>query len=183
MSELFIQLFSLRRETGMDAEATLRSVPGLGFDGIETAGDYGWTATKWRALLADTGLTVVGAHLGLPVLEGALDRVMEFQREIGNTRLIVPGLARELHTADGFREVADRLARLAVTVRTEGFEVLFHNHAAEFEPLPDGSVGMDILLARTDPSLVKFEFDTYWLERAGVDSRAYLEKHAARSSQ
>jgi sugar phosphate isomerase/epimerase len=40
---------------------------------------------------------------------------------------------------------------------------------------------MDILLQGTDPDLVRFEFDTYWLERAGVDSLAFLTEYADRT--
>jgi sugar phosphate isomerase/epimerase len=181
MSALYLQLYSLRKETAADAEGTVRSVKDLGYDGVETAGDYGWTAARWCEVLSASGLTVVGAHLGLPVLEGALDRQMEFQAAIGNRRLIVPGLARELHTPEGFREAADRLNRLAATVKPEGFEVFFHNHASEFVALSDGTRGMDILLQGTDPDLVRFEFDTYWLERAGVDSLAFLTEYADRT--
>ena len=39
---------------------------------------------------------------------------------------------------------------------------------------------MDILLADTDPALVGFEFDTYWLEYAGRDARESVHRHADR---
>jgi len=181
MSKLHLQLYSLRREFAADAEGTFRAVRGLGYDGVETAGTYGWEAARWKELLGETGLEVAGAHIGLPELEGALDRILDFQREIGNRRLIVPGLAKELQDPDGFREAADRLMRLASAVRSDGFEVLYHNHAFEFHPLADGSRGMDILLANTQPGLVRFEFDTYWLEKGGVNSLEFLRAHAPRT--
>ena len=181
MPDLHLQLYSLRRETAADAAGTLSRVRGLGYDGVELAGDYGWSAAEWRERLDATGLTVAGAHVGLPQLEGALDRQMDFHKEIGNRRLIVPGLARELHTPAGFREAATRLMRLAASVKVEGFEVLFHNHDVEFRRLEDGSRGIDILLAETDPSLVRFEFDTYWLEKGGEPSLDFLRQNAART--
>ena len=46
---LFLQLYSLRHEIAADAEGTIRRVAELGFDGVELAGDYGWTASnRWQ---------------------------------------------------------------------------------------------------------------------------------------
>jgi sugar phosphate isomerase/epimerase len=39
-----------------------------------------------------------------------------------------------------------------------------------------GQTVMDLLLANTDPNLVKFEFDTYWAARGGVDPVEWLLK-------
>ena len=39
---------------------------------------------------------------------------------------------------------------------------------------------MDILLADTDPALVGFEFDAYWLEYAGRDALDFIRRHADR---
>ena len=35
----------------LDAEGTIGRVAGLGFDGVELAGDYGWPASRWQAVL------------------------------------------------------------------------------------------------------------------------------------
>ena len=39
---------------------------------------------------------------------------------------------------------------------------------------------MDILLAHTDPTLVKLECDVYWAAYAGVDPSTFLRQHAGR---
>jgi sugar phosphate isomerase/epimerase len=41
---------------------------------------------------------------------------------------------------------------------------------------------MDILLAQTDPALVGFEVDTYWVEKGGRDARQFIEANRARVS-
>ena len=178
--KLSLQLYSLRRETSADAESTVRDVANLGYDGVELAGDYGWDVRKWCGMLDENGLAVVGAHVSLAALEHELAVLVEFHKAIGNTRLIVPSLPGELQTRIGYRDAAQRLTNVSRKLRDEGFSLLYHNHAFEFDRLDDGSRGMDILLNETDPADVQFEFDTYWLERGGEDARAFLEKHAAR---
>ncbi len=44
----------------------------------------------------------------------------------------------------------------------------WHNH--DFELLPiDGQLPFDILLSETDPALVDFELDMFWVRKAGQD--------------
>jgi sugar phosphate isomerase/epimerase len=62
-----------------------------------------------------------------------------------------------------------------------GVGVGFHNHDVEFRPV-DGRLPMDILVAETDPALVTFELDLYWISVAGHDPVTYLNSHPGRFS-
>lgn len=179
---LALQLWSLRNETTNDADATLRLVPGFGYSHIETAGSYGWDAEKWTAFLEETGLKIIGAHIGLGEVEANPDVVIAFQKAVGNPAIIVPSLPPELtKSTAGFEVAARRLSEAGAKYRAAGFQFLYHNHAFEFEPLPDGGCGMEILLAQTNPDVVAFEFDTYWLHRGGHEAAEYLHRHANRA--
>jgi len=179
-NSLALQLYSLRHETAANAEGIVRSVPSLGFDGVETAGNYGWSADQWKRILGETKLQVVGAHVRLETLEKEWDAQTMFQRVIGNNRLVVPSIPKDLQTAEGFSEAARRLNTLGERAKSEGFALLYHNHAYEFLPFADGRCGMDILLAETDPHLLGLEVDTYWVERGGHNSLEYIQKHLSR---
>jgi sugar phosphate isomerase/epimerase len=178
-NSLALQLYSLRREFAADAEGTLRRVPSLGFDGVELAGLYDWSADKWQRLLAETGLKVVGAHDGLAALETEWAAKTQFQRALGNSRLIVSYLPNEMRSPAGYRDAARRMNTLGQRAKAEQFQLLYHNHAFEFEKLGDGTYGIDILLRETDPQFVRFQVDTYWVEKGGRNSRRHIERHAA----
>ena len=179
---LYLQLYSLRHETAADPEATLRRVPGLGFDGVELIGNYGWPTDRWRELLAETGLTVVGAHVGLESLEKDPGSHVEFNRALGNRRLVVSALPHAPQSLARYHDGARRLNAIGRQLAAEGFSLVYHNHSYEFEPLEKGALvcGMDLLLAETDLELVRFEFDTFWLETAGRDAVAFIRQHAGR---
>ena len=181
---LYLQLYSLRHETAADPEGTLRRVPGLGFDGVELIGNYGWPADRWRALLAETGLTVVAAHTGLESLEKDPASHVAFNRALGNDRLVVTALPRAPQSLTRYHDGARRLNAIGRRLPAEGFSLVYHNHSYEFEPLEKGAsgCGMDMLLAETDPAVVRFEFDTFWLETAGRDAVAFIRQHADRVS-
>ncbi|HSI84773.1 MAG: sugar phosphate isomerase/epimerase family protein [Candidatus Methylacidiphilales bacterium] len=176
---LYVQLYSLRREFTQDPEAALRSVPSLGFDGVELAGTYGWSAEKWQELLKETGLTVVAAHVGLDSVEGEVAANAEFHKAVGNSRLVVPWIGEDLRTRDGYKSVAARLNKAAEAYKPYGINVYYHNHDFELFDL-DGTHGLEILMAETDPQLVGFEVDTYWLERGGKDSYQYVVDNNSR---
>ena len=98
---LYLQLWSLRQETATDPAATVRQVRTLGYDGVELAGDYGWSADQWRELLAETGLSVISAHTSLNALESDLTKTLDFHRALGCGRLAVSSLPKEMQTTAG----------------------------------------------------------------------------------
>ncbi len=179
---LYLQLYSLRHETAADPEGTLRRVPGLGFDGVEMIGSYGWPADRWRALLAETGLSVVAAHAGLETLEKDFGSHLAFYRALGARRLVVTALPRAPQSLARYHDGARRLNIVGRRLSAEGFSLVYHNHAYEFETPEKGAsvCGMDLLLAQTDPAVVRFEFDTFWLESTGRDAVAFIRQHADR---
>jgi len=175
-----LQLHSLRHEAATDPEGIVRQVPSLGFDSVEIASTYGWSADQWKRILAETTLGIVGAHIGLEALEKEWDALTAFHRTIGNRRLVVPSLPNSLRTAEGFSEAARRLTMLGTRVKSEGFTLFYHNHAYEFAPVAGDRCGMDILLAETDPQFLSLEVDTYWVERGGRISHEFIQQNAAR---
>jgi len=179
-NSLALQLHSLRKEAAANPEAIVCGVPAMGYDGVETAGTYGWSAEQWKKILSETGLHVVGAHVKLEPLEKEWDALAAFQRAVGNSRFVISSIPKELQTAEGFSEAARRLNAIGKRAKDNGFSFFYHNHAYEFSPLGNGGCGMDILLAQTEPQFLGFEVDTYWVERGNRNSREFIQQNAGR---
>ena len=64
--------------------------------------------------------------------------------------------------------------------KTGDFRVAYHHHDFEFAPDADGTRPFDRLVAGTDPALVSFELDVFWLKRGGEDPLAMIRKMAGR---
>ncbi|HUG41708.1 MAG TPA: sugar phosphate isomerase/epimerase [Longimicrobiales bacterium] len=79
---------------------------------------------------------------------------------------------------DDYRRLAGRLEDAGGRAREAGLQLAYHNHDFEFERL-DGAVPFDIL-AGTDPDLVQFQLDLYWIRKAGGDALAYFRRHPGR---
>ena len=56
----------------------------------------------------------------------------------------------------------------------------YHNHGFEFEALPDGRRPLDLLVSRTDPSLVRLEVDVFWVGITGADPVDLLTQYKGR---
>jgi sugar phosphate isomerase/epimerase len=76
---------------------------------------------------------------------------------------VVSGVESE----DQIRGLAERLNRLGSKAKNEGLQLGYHNHHMEFAPLGE-TRAYDLLLQRTDPSLVRMELDVGWARAGGV---------------
>ena len=82
-------------------------------------------------------------------------------------------------TVDDWKRIAARFNKAAADTKAAGFRFAFHNHDTEFRKIGD-VVSYDILLNETDPALVSFEMDLYWVVFGGADPLEYLTRFPAR---
>ncbi len=176
-----LQLYSVRDDCARDFPGTLAAVAEMGYAGVEFAGYYGRTARELRGLLDGLGLHCCGTHPGLDTLLGdELPRTLEFNQELGNRFLIVPGLAEPhrnsraawLNTARLMNEAAER-------AQAQGMHVGYHNHTGEFKLL-EGIIPFEVFFGATLPGVV-MQLDIGWATAAGRDATALLKQYAGRA--
>jgi sugar phosphate isomerase/epimerase len=180
---LGLQLYTVRGEMQRDMELTLSRVAEIGYREVEFAGYFGRTPAQVRAMLHARQLTSPSTHIGYAELTGAnWQRTLDDARVIGHEYVTIPWLApADRRTLDGWRRVADTLNRGGEAAKATGLKLAYHNHDFEFAPV-DGQVPLDVLLAATDPALVSFELDIYWMVRAGHAPLDYIARHPDRFS-
>ncbi|MGF1633583.1 MAG: sugar phosphate isomerase/epimerase family protein [Phycisphaerae bacterium] len=171
-----LQLYTVRDLTKADFAGTLRDVAAVGYTGVELAG-FGnlATAAEVRKALDDAGLKAVGAHVGLGQLETDLPKAIADAKTIGYELVVCPFLPDDLRTTAGYTKIAALLNDVAVKLKAEGLKLAYHNHAFEFETLPEGGNGMDVLFGKSSAD-VRSELDLYWVARGGEDPVAYVKK-------
>ena len=176
-----IQLYTLRSIMERDFDGTLASVAGIGYREVEFAGYYNRTPAQVREVLRRTGLAAPSAHLPLPVSDDAWKRALGDARAIGHEWAVIPWLDPSMRTADTFSRLPDRLNQLGTMTKAAGMRLAYHNHDYEFGAAPSGSgTILDAMIAGTDPSLVDFEMDVYWVTKAGSDPLALMAKYPGR---
>jgi len=176
---LGVQLYTVRRQAEADLPSVLKQIRAIGYEQVETYWNvYTHPANELRQMILDAGLTAPSGHFDYQGLPAKLD----YAQELGVSFVICPLLPEKLrNTLDDFRRAADQFNNWGERTRSLGMRFGFHNHNYEFRQL-GGTTGFDVLLDRTDPELVCFEMDCYWVAQAGQDPVATLEKLGRRVS-
>jgi sugar phosphate isomerase/epimerase len=68
----------------------------------------------------------------------------------------------------------------AVEAKKSGLKFAYHNHNFEFKDWGGGQTGFNIFLKETDPELVNFEMDIYWVVKAGQDPIKIIRENPGR---
>lgn len=189
-----LALYTVRDAMGENPEETLQQIADAGYAYIEAAGYddgkfYGWAPEEFEAKLASLGLSPLSAHQASVTLENA-DAMIADVKAAGFTYFVVPvppmGMfyydreKQELAMTGTAKELAEVLEILGKKCKEAGLQLLYHNHAFEFEADADGHVVWDYLLENLDPEYVNFQLDLYWATKAGADPVVYFEKYPGR---
>ena len=186
-----IQLYSLRDYIGQDAKSVLAKVAKAGYQEVETFGYsaangyWGMKPAEFKSVLAANGLSTPSGHYGLDSFfrdgsETDLNNIIAAARGCGQSYLVVPSLdSKMLQSAADFKTIASRLNQAGKRCQAAGLQLGYHNHNFEFKPV-DGTMLYDVMLRETDPKLVVFEMDLYWVVRAGQDPAKLIQAHPGR---
>ena len=180
LERIGLQLYTVRTLMEQDVPRTLERVAEIGYREVEFAGYYHYTPQELRQMLDNLGLSAPGTHVPYQALEEDLEATLETARVLGHRYVVVPWLPPEQRrTLDDYRRWAERFNRWGEACRAAGVQFAYHNHDFEFTAT-DGQVPYEVLLAETDPELVKMELDLYWITYAGRDPLTYLSQHPER---
>jgi sugar phosphate isomerase/epimerase len=177
-----IQLWTLRDIIGDDVPGTLKALSKIGYNSVEPFGYDGtffkYSAKDFRKMCNDLGIDVTSTHTGITEENAA--EYAEKAIVAGLEYLVMPSfMGRPENTLDDFKKVALELNHIGEITRKAGISLCYHNHNFEFREM-EGKLPYDIMLAETDPELVSFQMDIYWVVKAGKSPQDYFEKHPGR---
>ena len=173
-------VFGTRNQT--DIAGVLNDVKTAGFPAIEAGNmfaSYGESET--RRLLDSTGLQVSGAHFGYGDYADSdkLKGHIAYAKAMGIKHMMCSGVA-DTKSIEGYRTSCRLFNEIGARLRDEGLVFNYHNHAWEFDDL-GGTTGMRIITEETDPALVKFNIDVYWVTFGGESPSLFIWQHADRA--
>ena len=199
VNKIGLQLYTLRDALAKNAADTLHKVAGIGYDHVETFYGYtpgaptkfwGLTVKELKATLDQNKLKTHSGHYQLNDFltrgngnDKALKIQIDIAAELGQQYLVVPipplNLWDKMSHLD-FEYMAAQLNKAGELCARSNLKVGYHNHFWEFRTLANGQKGYDILLKGTDPALVKFEMDLFWIKKSGVNPQHYFAKDPGR---
>lgn len=178
MTQIGLQLYTVRDHLEYDFEGTLRKVAELGYQGVEFAGFYDRSVEQVQQILRETGLAAVGAHTPYARLKEALEEEIAFNKAIGNRYIVVPYLAEE--DRKRWPEIIADLIAFGERCKEEDMVLCYHNHDFELTEQLDGKPVLDVIYDKVPASLLQVELDSCWAAYAGADPLAYIATYQER---
>lgn len=180
LERIGVQLYTVRDDLARDFEGTLSRIAELGYHELEFAGYHGKSPSEVRAIITRLGLAAPSSHVPIDVFRRDADGAIAAAKEVGHRYLVVPWLdPAERRTIDDYRRLADQLNGFGEKARGAGMQLGYHNHDFELMPI-GGTVPLDVLIERTDPTLMVLELDLYWVTKGGADPLTYFSRHPGR---
>jgi len=188
-----LQLYTVREEI-KDLKNTLQKISAAGYTNVEMYGyDYkdrkffGNTVTEMGELLKQDNLKTFSGHYLLQDFlydkEYNMDSwkyLLDDANILKHKYVTIPYVDDKHRTEDNFKLIAERLQRGGELSKAAGLITAYHNHNFEFDKTADGKTFYEILLDNTDPELVKFEMDLYWVANAGQNPYDWFKKYPGR---
>ncbi len=175
-----IQLYSVRDDIPKDPKEVLKKLASYGYNQIEGyEGDQGmfWDMTPkdFKSYINDLGMELMSSHCNI---NENFESKAEQAAEAGMEYLICPYVGPQ-KTMEAWQEIANKFNECGEICRKNGLKFAYHNHGYSFTSF-ESIYPHDFLMKETDPELVLYEMDIYWVITAGADPVEYLEKYPGR---
>jgi sugar phosphate isomerase/epimerase len=162
-----IQLYTVRDQvSSVGFAAVFDRLAAIGYKEIEfagyTQGTGPITIAQIRQLMDDRGLVGIGSHVSPS--SSNIEQLLDEAEILGLPYLGISFVVPPNTTVAGWQQVADDFNTYGAAAAARGIGFYFHNHFQEFSFTEQPGVrGIDVLLAETDPKLVYWQLDIYWI--------------------
>ncbi len=177
-----LELYSVREDLKNDVRGTLQKVAALGYQGVEFAGHPQQPAEELRKYLDDLGLVCCSWHTPFDLVQDdKLEQTIAFNKTMGNSSIIIPGLPRErTGSRQAWLETAQFFNRLTDKLLPHGMYTGYHNHHTEFTPLDGGDTAWDVFFSNTRKEVV-MQIDIGNALYGGGEAVPILQKYPGRA--
>lgn len=177
IKSLGIQLYSLRDDMPKDTKGVLKKLSTYGYKEVESYEGpkgifWGFGNQDFKKYLDELGLTILSSHCDF---RNDFERKAAEAGAIGMKYLICPWIGKQKHL-DDYKKAADDFNKAGEICQKYGLRFAYHNHDYSFR-MQDKQYPQDILMKNTDPALVDFEMDMYWVVTAGQNPVEWMKKY------
>ncbi|MFA6087801.1 sugar phosphate isomerase/epimerase family protein [Mucilaginibacter sp.] len=186
-----LQLFAFREQLPKDVKTIIPKIALAGYKQVEpfgyskTNGFWGLSATEFKKLLDDNGLTAPSAHYSFDTFLSSgdtaqVEQTIEAAKILGQKYVVLPYLGEQFrNSAKAMEDVINKINQAAAKIHEAGLKMAYHNHDFEFKNI-EGQRLFDMLLNNTNTEQLDFELDIYWVVRAGEDPLKLFKKYPGR---
>jgi sugar phosphate isomerase/epimerase len=190
-----LQLYSVRDDMNKDASGTLKNVADAGYKYVEHAGYgngkfYGYAPADYKKLLDGYGLKQISGHSFLGYAHWDADKkdfsdswkqLLTDSAAAGQEFVVSPGIDSKCRaTYDDLVNWMDVFNKCGELCKTHGLRFGYHNHGWEFSTVLNNQKVYDIIMAKSDPTLVAQQLDIGNLYDGGAVAIAIVMQYRGR---
>lgn len=190
-----IQLYSVRDDMHKDPSGTLKQLSAMGYKYVEHANYvnrkfYGYSAGEFKKLLNDLGLQMKSGHTVMGKqhwdeskkdFTDSWKYTVEDAALVGQQYVISPWLDESLRkNYDDLARFLELFNKSGELCKKSGMKFGYHNHDFEFKYSLNNQLLYDIILEKTDPSLVIHQIDIGNMYGAGGRAEEIIKRHPGR---
>ena len=177
-----IEMYSVREALNKDAQAAVRAIAAMGYQGLEFyAPYYNWTqaqAKDMKKLMDDLGIRCFSTHnSGSYMTKDKIQNAIDLNLILGS-KYVVMSSSEPKPGLDGWKEIADQLNAASDLLQSSGLKAGYHNHNLEFTPV-EGTLPMAVLAKNTKPT-VMLQLDVGTCIEAGADPVKWIRSNPGR---
>ncbi|MFY0654563.1 MAG: sugar phosphate isomerase/epimerase [Cyclobacteriaceae bacterium] len=182
--DMGMQAYSVREALDKDFAGSMKKIADIGYKYIEAYGMgldgklFNMPPAEYKKIVNDLGMELLSTHATYFTPDQA-QAVIDASSEAGLKYLVIPYLEEQYR--QDYYKIAENLNAVGELFKNTGIKFCYHNHDFEFETVND-EVALDVMIRETDPELVSFEADLYWIKKGGYDPMEYLKKFPGRFS-
>lgn len=179
LTNIGVQLYTVRRTIGNNPAAVLASIQDEGYSEVEAI------YTEMPAILPalqQTKLKPVSVHVEYDIFgsDVEMNKVLDNVKKWGFEYIVPPSMQpAQKNSLDAFKPEIQKLNKAAEQAQKKGLKMCYHNHAFEFQPL-NGTTPLELLIKESDPKVLSLETDVFWVSVAGHDPAEFIKRHAGR---
>jgi sugar phosphate isomerase/epimerase len=176
---LGFQAFEIVPDLNKDWEGTLKQMVSMGYKLIDMVAMNPYVQRTGKGLRAEftrVGLDCNVCHFGYAAWNTSFGQTVDFANALG-VRHVICGPRPKLTTSDDWKSMAADLNKFGAAAKKEGLTMAYHNHEIEFVKTAQGDIPWDLLMANTDPAIVRFQIDVGNLTFGGGDPVEHMRKY------
>ena len=177
-----LELYSVRNELQRDAQATVRAVAKMGYQGVEFYAPYfEWSeeqTKQMRKLLDELGIRCFSTHNDSSFMNAENIARARDKNLILGSKYVVMASAHPAPGLDGWKAVTESLNYAADQLEKSDLKAGYHNHQLEFTPV-EKQRPIEILAKNTKPSIM-LQLDVGTCLEAGSDPVEWIRANPGR---
>lgn len=163
-------------QTERDFRVAMQRISAIGYTSVQLSAIGPMDVKTVRRICDEYGLAIVLTHTNPERILTDVDAVVREHDILGCDYIGIGSMPDRYRSEDWIGRFAIDYKEPAQKIRDAGKLLMYHNHNFEWERLPGGRTMMDVLLESMPADIMGITLDTYWVQAAGADICAFIER-------